>query len=104
MSALLLPRHLLLELISPWLAGTADGIAPRYLPTARQHAAIAATADTFNVTFALAARRLALIIPAAHHPDFFDSTLIKGARHSQPGIRLRNQQDRRVETRKIWSK
>ncbi len=104
MGALLLPRHLLLELISPWLAGTADGISPRYLPAPRRHAAITATADTFNVTLALAAQRLALIVPAARHPDFFDSTVIENARYGQPGTRLRNQQNRRAKTLKIWSK
>lgn len=104
MGALLLPRHLVVQLISPWIAGAPDGIAPRYLPPTQQHAAIVAMADTFDVTFDLAARRLAALLPAVRDPDFFESGVTRSVRRVPRGARLRNPQYRGREKAKIWSK
>jgi hypothetical protein len=104
MGALLLPRHLVIQLISPWIAGAPDGIAPLYLPATRKHAAISAMADTFDVGFDLATRRLAVLIPAVRHPDFFDSAVTRSARRAPRKARHRNPQHRRSDRAKIWSR
>lgn len=104
MGALLLPRHLVLQLVSPWIVGAPDGIAPQYLPATRQHTAIVAMADTFDVAFDLAARRLAVLIPAIRHPDFFEPAVLRSVQRARRGAQLRNPQHRRSEKAKIWSR
>jgi hypothetical protein len=103
MGALLLPRHLVLQLLGPWIAGASDGIAPRYLPPRRQQTAIVTMSNTFDVAFDLAARRLTVLIPASRHPDFFEPAAIRSVR-PQRGARPRSPQRRRNEKAKIWSR
>lgn len=102
MGALLLPRHLVLELISTWLVGEPDGIAPRHLPENRQHAAVTAVADVFEVSLDLAARRLRTLIPVVKHPDFFDAV----PRSRSPRTQLRNGHLRRNRPtpKQAWSR
>jgi hypothetical protein len=99
MAALLLPRQLVMRLISPWVAGAPDGVSFRYLPPDRRRVAVASMADTFDVTLDLAAGRLdAIVVGRIPHPDFFEKQIRTRSRHhTKPLLRAR-------ERSRSWSK
>lgn len=99
MAALLLPRNLVLQLLSPWIAGSNDGVSPRYLPAARQHTAITTMAHTFDVDSFLAAQRLGVLISTIQPTDFFDGVALRCGRRSHPRKKLST-----LQHRKTWSK
>ncbi len=104
MGALLIPQHLLLKVVSPWIAGPPDGIAPRYLPSSRQHVAIEAVAETFDVTLDLAAQRVEIVVPSARHPDFFDVASTRKVRLTSPKGRPRKLPQHPSERKREWFK
>jgi hypothetical protein len=95
MGVLLLPRDLTFRLLKPWFTCASNGVAPRLLPSTRRGAAIAAAANTFDVTEEFAARRLNALVPDVDHPDFFEQTYPVSASLRSPRATRRLQRSTR---------
>jgi IrrE N-terminal-like domain len=105
MGALLMPRDLVFQLVTPYTTGRPDGISPRELRTELRNAATAAAATEFNVSLGFAASRLATVLPKRTHPDLFETDEPVRAGLAPEGVPPRPR-TRRPFTRRthVWSR